>query len=53
MAEAVRRAIPTAVTKSGKCEVRFEGSQPKEVADKAREFLDSLRNLEKSSKGFN
>ena len=39
----VKQAVPWAVVRNGACELKIEGEQPGEVADKAREVLEKLR----------
>lgn len=48
----IKGAIPSAVLKNGSCEVRLKGSEPGEVADKAREILEKVRGIVEPSKGF-
>ena len=48
----IKVAIPSAVLKNGSCEVRVTGSEPGEVADRAREILERVRGIVEPSKGF-
>ncbi len=48
----IKQAIPSAVIRNGSCEVRVEGEQPGEVADKAREMLEKLRAIVEAPKEF-
>lgn len=41
----IKEAIPAAVLKTGGCEVRIDGEQPGEVAEKAKDILGKLRAL--------
>ncbi len=48
----IKEAIPSIVLKNGSCEVKVEGEQPGEVADKAREMLEKLRAIVETPKDF-
>ena len=52
-AEAVREVVPAAVLRGGICRLKIQGSDPREVADRAREVFDRIRESSGSSKGFN
>ena len=39
----IKEVFPSAVLRNGACELRIEGEQPGEVADKARVALEKLR----------
>jgi hypothetical protein len=39
----IREKVPSAKFRQGSCEVRIEGEQPGEVAEKAREVLEKIR----------
>ena len=41
--EKIKEAIPSATFYRGSCEVRIEGEQPGEVADRAKAVLDIIR----------
>ncbi len=48
----IKEAIPSVALKNGSCEVKVEGEQPGEVADKAREMLEKLRAIVETPKDF-
>ena len=39
----IKRVVPDARFRQGSCEVKIDGEQPGEVAEKARALLDSIR----------
>jgi hypothetical protein len=39
----IREAVPSAVARSGVCELTIDAEQPAEVAEKARALLEKLR----------
>lgn len=41
----IKKAVPEAVLKNGRCEVVIEGERPAEVEEKARAVLEKLRAL--------
>lgn len=51
-AEAIKRAIPSAVVRNGVCILKIEGEQPGDVADRAREVLEKVRGMAGTSKDF-
>lgn len=51
-AEAIKRTIPSAVLRNGVCILKIEGGQPGDVAEKAREVLEKIRDMAGLSKGF-
>ena len=52
-ANAIRSAIPTAEVKGHACVLKISGSNPGEVAEKAKDVLGVIRGLAEPSKGFN
>ena len=48
----IKEAIPSAVLKRGGCEIRIDGEQPGDVADKARVLLEKLRGIAETPKDF-
>lgn len=44
--------FPSAVLKHGACEVVVRGETPAEVAEKAKEILEFVREASRQSKGF-
>ncbi len=48
----IRESIPGAVLRNGGCEVKVEGEEPGEVAERAREILEKLRGVVQAPKGF-
>jgi len=51
--EAIRSAMPFAKVKGSTCVLRIDGTNPGEVAEKAKEILEVIRGLAEPSKGFN
>jgi hypothetical protein len=43
--EKIKKAVPSAIVRNGACEVRIEGEQPGEVAERAKELLDKIRDV--------
>ena len=43
----IKEVIPDAVVRGGVCEVRIEGEQPSDVAEKARAILEKIRTVER------
>ncbi len=41
----IKELVPDAVLRGGYCEVRIEGEQPAEVAEKARAVLEKIRSV--------
>lgn len=39
----IRESVPSARVRRGACEVKIEGEQPAEVAEKARAILEKIR----------
>jgi hypothetical protein len=39
----IKSQVPSAVVRSGVCQVRIEGEQPGEVAERARALLEKIR----------
>jgi hypothetical protein len=48
----IKQAVPGVVLRPGGCEVKVEGENPGEVADRAREILEKLRSIADAPKGF-
>ncbi len=48
----IKESIPGTVLRSGGCEVRVEGEEPIDVAEKARVILEKLREIAQSPKDF-
>ncbi len=47
----IKDAIPSAVVRGGKCEVRIEARQPAEMVEKAKAVLERLRAIEGARPG--
>jgi hypothetical protein len=48
----IKKSIPSAVLKSGGCEIRVDGEEPGEVAERAREILEILSGIPEAQKGY-
>lgn len=48
----VKEAFPSAVLRAGGCEVRIDGDQPGEVAEKAKALLEALRKAVAGGEGL-
>jgi hypothetical protein len=48
----MKQVSPSAVLKNGTCTLSIEGEQPRDVADRALEILEKIRDVTRSSKGF-
>jgi hypothetical protein len=51
-AERIRGLVPSAKVKSGSCEVRVVGERPADVAQRAEEIMEKLREVLSSPKDF-
>jgi hypothetical protein len=41
----IREKVPSATVRRGACEVNIKGSDPRDVADKARDVLEKIRGV--------
>jgi hypothetical protein len=51
-AERIKRLVPSAKVVGGNCELRVTGERPSEVAEKAEEIMEKLREAVSSPKDF-
>ncbi len=51
-AATIKKSMPSAVLKNGGCEIRVDGEEPREVAERAREILEILRGIAQTQKGY-
>ncbi len=50
--EGIRRLVPSAKVRRGSCELKVAGESPAEVAQKAEEMMEKLREVVSSPKDF-
>ena len=48
----IKQSIPEATVKGGTCELRIEGKDPTDVAEKAHVVLEKLRRILETPKGL-